>query len=45
MSGFHTASVVAAGICLAGALGALALPGRARRPAVEATPGAELVAA
>jgi EmrB/QacA subfamily drug resistance transporter len=45
MSGFHTASVVAAGICLAGALGALALPGRARRPAVEATPEAELVAA
>ena len=30
MSGFHLASFVAAGICLAGALGALALPGRVR---------------
>jgi EmrB/QacA subfamily drug resistance transporter len=29
MSGFHVASLVAAGICWAGALGALALPGRA----------------
>lgn len=32
MSGFHVACVVAAGVCLAGAVGALALPGRARRP-------------
>jgi EmrB/QacA subfamily drug resistance transporter len=31
MSGFHVACVVAAGICLIGATGALALPGRARR--------------
>jgi EmrB/QacA subfamily drug resistance transporter len=30
MSGFHVASFVAAGICVVGALGALALPGRAR---------------
>ena len=30
MSGFHVASVVAAGVCWAGALGALALPGRDR---------------
>ncbi len=30
MSGFHVASFVAAGICWAGALGALALPGRIR---------------
>ena len=30
MSGFHLASFVAAGICWAGALGALALPGRIR---------------
>jgi hypothetical protein len=28
MSGFHTASAVAAGICLVGAAGALLLPGR-----------------
>jgi hypothetical protein len=28
MSGFHTACAVGAAICLAGALGALALPGR-----------------
>lgn len=28
MSGLHTASVVAAGVCILGALGALALPGR-----------------
>jgi EmrB/QacA subfamily drug resistance transporter len=32
MSGFHTASAVATGVCLLGALGALALPGR-RHPA------------
>ncbi len=35
MTGFHTACVVAAAICLAGAAGALLLPGRARQPAVE----------
>jgi MFS family permease len=31
MSGFHVACLVAAAICLVGATGALALPGRARR--------------
>jgi EmrB/QacA subfamily drug resistance transporter len=31
MSGFHVACVVAAGVCWAGALGALALPGRRER--------------
>jgi hypothetical protein len=40
MSGFHVASLVAAGICWAGALGALALPGRVRTtsPALAAGP-------
>jgi len=33
MSGFHLACLVAAAICLVGATGALALPGRARRSA------------
>jgi hypothetical protein len=33
MSGMHVASFVAAGVCWAGALGALALPGRARAAA------------
>jgi len=33
MSGFHVACLVAAAICLVGATGALALPGRARRSA------------
>ena len=33
MSGFHVACVVAAGVCLLGAAGALALPGRGHRPA------------
>jgi EmrB/QacA subfamily drug resistance transporter len=37
MSGFHAACIVAAGICLLGAFGALLLPGRARRPAAEPT--------
>lgn len=32
MTGLHVASVVAAGVCWAGALGALALPGRHRPP-------------
>jgi hypothetical protein len=46
MSGFHIACIVAAGVCLVGALGALALPGRTRRPAAETVPPeAELVAA
>jgi EmrB/QacA subfamily drug resistance transporter len=46
MSGFHTASVVAAGICAVGAAGALLLPGRPRRAATEnATEEADLVAA
>ncbi len=35
MSGFHVACVVAAGICLLGAAGALLLPGRTRQPSVE----------
>ena len=37
MSGLHTGCVVAAGVCVLGALGALALPGRRRpaQPAVE----------
>jgi EmrB/QacA subfamily drug resistance transporter len=35
MSGLHTGSLVAAGVCVAGALGALALPGRAPKPARE----------
>lgn len=39
ISGFHVACVVGAGICWLGAIGALALPGRSRRPsAVTATP-------
>ena len=37
MTGFHIACVVAAGICLAGAAGALLLPGRVQRQAAEAT--------
>jgi EmrB/QacA subfamily drug resistance transporter len=32
MSGFHVASFVAAGVCWIGAVGAVALPGRAGRP-------------
>ncbi len=40
MTGFHTASVVAAGICLLGAAGALLLPGRTRQAAVD-TPVAQ----
>jgi hypothetical protein len=35
MSGFHVACVVAAGICLVGAAGALALPGRIQPPTFE----------
>jgi EmrB/QacA subfamily drug resistance transporter len=35
MSGFHIACIVAAGICLLGASGALLLPGRTRQPSVE----------
>jgi EmrB/QacA subfamily drug resistance transporter len=35
MSGFHIACLVAAGICLAGAAGALLLPGRTRQPSAE----------
>jgi len=42
MSGFHVASFVAAGICLAGALGALALPGRVRTAAAPSLPTVEL---
>jgi EmrB/QacA subfamily drug resistance transporter len=37
MSGFHVACIVAAGICLAGAAGALLLPGRTHHPSTEAT--------
>jgi predicted MFS family arabinose efflux permease len=37
MSGFHIACVVAAGVCLLGALGALLLPGRLPRQAGETT--------
>jgi EmrB/QacA subfamily drug resistance transporter len=44
MSGFHTACVVAAGVCLAGAVGALLLPGAAHRHAVAATRLAPAVA-
>ena len=35
MSGLHTGSLVAAGVCFVGALGALALPGRAPKRAPE----------
>jgi EmrB/QacA subfamily drug resistance transporter len=35
MSGFHIACIVAAGICLLGAAGALLLPGRTRQPSAE----------
>ena len=35
MTGFHTACVVAAGICLVGAAGALLLPGRTRHVTVD----------
>jgi EmrB/QacA subfamily drug resistance transporter len=46
MTGFHTASLVAAGIGLAGAAGALLLPGRSHRAAVDTAPAqAELVPA
>jgi predicted MFS family arabinose efflux permease len=46
MTGFHTASLVAFGIGLAGAAGALLLPGRGHRaPANTATAQAELVPA
>jgi hypothetical protein len=38
MSGFHVACFVAAGICWAGALGALALPGRIRAAAPSRRP-------
>ena len=37
MSGFHIACVVAAGICLLGAAGALLLPGRTHQPSIEPT--------
>ncbi|MGH8961568.1 MAG: MFS transporter [Jatrophihabitantaceae bacterium] len=46
MNGFHIACVVAAGICLAGALGALLLPGRVRHQTVGPTvPKSDLVTA
>jgi EmrB/QacA subfamily drug resistance transporter len=46
MAGFHTASLVAAGIGLAGAAGALLLPGRGHRAVVATAPAqAELVPA
>ena len=46
MTGFHTACVVAAGISLAGAAGALLLPGRTRPATVQApAPQAEAVPA
>jgi hypothetical protein len=46
MTGFHTASLVAFGIGLAGAAGALLLPGRGHRAAAETVPAqAELVPA
>jgi EmrB/QacA subfamily drug resistance transporter len=35
MSGFHIACIVAAGVCVVGALGALLLPGRTREAVVE----------
>jgi len=38
MSGLHTACAVAAAVCLAGAIAALRLPGRAKASAPEATP-------
>ena len=44
MTGFHTACIVAAGISLAGAAGALLLPGRIRQPAVD-TPALEVALA
>jgi phosphotransferase system glucose/maltose/N-acetylglucosamine-specific IIC component len=37
MSGFHIACIVAAGICLLGAAGALLLPGRTSQPSIEPT--------
>jgi EmrB/QacA subfamily drug resistance transporter len=37
MHGFHAASVVAAAVCLVGAVGALALPGRPTQPATLVT--------
>ncbi len=44
MTGFHVASLVAAGVCLVGAGGALLLPGRTSTAAVD-MPTAELTAA
>jgi EmrB/QacA subfamily drug resistance transporter len=40
LHGFHVACVVAAGVCLLGAAGALALPDRSRRPAPPTPPTA-----
>jgi len=46
MSGFHIACIVAAGVCVVGALGALLLPGRSNEPVADsAVDGAELVLA
>jgi EmrB/QacA subfamily drug resistance transporter len=46
MTGFHVTCVVAAGICLAGAAGALLLPGRIRQqPTEAAVPDADLITA
>jgi len=46
MTGFHTASLVAFGIGLAGAAGALLLPGRGHRAPADTVPAqAELVPA
>jgi EmrB/QacA subfamily drug resistance transporter len=42
MSGFHVACIVAASICLLGALGALLLPGRTRQPSTEPVSDGEL---
>jgi EmrB/QacA subfamily drug resistance transporter len=43
MTGLHVACIVAAGVCWAGAVGALALPGKAARHAAAAAPSAALV--